>query len=157
MSTTEKSIEVHVPVSTAYNQWTQFESFPEFMEGIKEVRQLDDTHLHWAAEVGGKHKEWDAKITEQIPDQRIAWRSTSGTPNGGVVTFHHIDADTTRIMVQMDYDPESVTEKMGDAIGVLSRRLEGDLERFKEFIEGRGSETGAWRGSVQQGQPQPRA
>lgn len=155
MSTTEKSIEVNVPVGTAYNQWTQFESFPQFMEGIKEVRQLDDTHLHWVAEVAGKRKEWDAEITEQIPDQRIAWRSIGGALNGGVVTFHRIDADTTRILVQMDYDPESVTEKMGDAVGVFSSRLEGDLERFKDFLESRGHETGAWRGSVEQGQPRP--
>ena len=155
MSTTEKSIEVNVPVGTAYNQWTQFESFPQFMEGVKEVRQLDDTHLHWVAEVAGKSKEWDAEITEQIPDQRIAWRSIGGAPNGGVVTFHRIDADTTRIMVQMDYDPESVTEKMGDAVGVFSSRLKGDLERFKDFLESRGHETGAWRGSVEQGRPQP--
>ncbi len=156
MSTVEKSIEVQTPVSTAYNQWTQFEDFPKFMEGVKEVRQLDDTHLHWRAEVAGKEKEWDAQITEQIPDQRIAWRSMGGTPNAGVVTFHRISDDTTRIMVQMDYETESMTEKVGDAIGVLSRRVEGDLERFKEFIETRGHETGAWRGNVQQGQQQPR-
>jgi len=148
MSTVEKSIEVKVPDSTAYNQWTQFEDFPKFMEGIKEVRQLDDTHLHWRAEVAGKDKEWDAEITEQIPDKRIAWRSTTGTLNGGVVSFHRIDNDTTRIMVQMDYDPEGITENIGDAVGVFSHRVESDLERFKEFIESRGSETGAWRGSV---------
>jgi len=155
MSTVEKSIEVNVPVSTAYNQWTQFEDFPKFMEGVEEVRQLDDTHLHWCANVGGKRKEWQAEITEQIPDQRIAWRSTTGAPNAGVVTFHHIDANTTRIMVQMDYDPEGVTENVGDALGVFSHRVEGDLERFKEFLESRGQETGAWRGNVQQGQPRP--
>lgn len=152
MSTVEKSIEVNVPVSTAYNQWTQFEEFPRFMEGIEEVRQLDATHLHWCASVGGKRKEWDAEITEQIPDKRIAWRATTGAPNAGVVTFHQIDADTTRIMVQMDYDPEGVTENVGDALGVFSHRVQGDLERFKEFIESRGHETGAWRGSVDQGQ-----
>ncbi|HEY8609077.1 MAG TPA: SRPBCC family protein [Noviherbaspirillum sp.] len=152
MSTVEKSIEVNVPVNTAYNQWTQFEEFPRFMEGITEVRQLDDTHLHWCADVGGKRKEWDAEITEQIPDKRIAWRSTTGAPNAGVVTFHHIDANTTRIMVQMDYDPEGVTENVGDALGVFSHRVHGDLERFKEFIESRGQETGAWRGAVNEGQ-----
>jgi uncharacterized membrane protein len=150
METVEKSIEVNVPVNTAYNQWTQFEDFPRFMEGVKEVRQLDDTHLHWHAEVAGKDKEWDAQITEQIPDKRIAWRSTSGAANGGVVTFHRIADNTTRIMVQMDYAPEGVVENVGDALGVFSRRVEGDLERFKDFIESRGQETGAWRGQVNQ-------
>jgi len=152
MSTVEKSIEVNVPVNTAYNQWTQFEEFPRFMDGIEEVRQLDATHLHWCANVGGKRKEWDAEITEQIPDKRIAWRAITGAPNAGVVTFHHIDDNTTRVMVQMDYDPEGVTENIGDALGVFSHRVQGDLERFKDFIESRGSETGAWRGSVDQGQ-----
>jgi uncharacterized membrane protein len=155
MSTIEKSVEVNVPISTAYNQWTQFEDFPRFMEGIVEVRQLDDTHLHWTAEVAGKHKEWDAEITEQTPDQRIAWHSTSGAPNAGVVTFHRISGNTTRIMLQMDYDPEGITENVGDAVGVMSRRVEGDLERFKEFLESRGQETGAWRGNVEQGQNRP--
>lgn len=150
MPTVEKSCQVNVPVSTAYNQWTQFEDFPKFMEGIKEVRQLDDTHLHWRAEIAGKDKEWNAQITEQIPDKRIAWRSTTGAPNGGVITFHRIDDNTTRIMVQMDYEPEGVVENVGDALGVFSRRVEGDLERFKDFIESRGQETGAWRGQVNQ-------
>lgn len=149
MSTVEKSIEVNVPLSTAYNQWTQFEDFPKFMEGIKEVRQLDDTHLHWHAEVAGKDKDWQAEITEQIPDDRIAWRSTSGAHNAGVVTFHYIADNVTRIMLQMDYDPEGAIENVGDAVGVFSRRVAGDLERFKEFIESRGVETGAWRGTVQ--------
>ena len=156
MATLEKSIEVNVPVNTAYNQWTQFEDFPKFMEGVKEVRQLDDTHVHWHAEIAGKDKEWDAEITEQIPDQRIAWRSMSGTPNSGAVTFEKISDDKTRITLRMDYEPEDVVEKAGDAAGVLSRRIEGDLQRFKEFIESRGQETGAWRGKVEQGQPQPR-
>ncbi len=156
MSTVEKSIEVNVPVNTAYNQWTQFEDFPKFMEGITEVRQIDDTHLHWRAEIGGKEKEWDAEITEQIPDKRIAWRSTSGAANGGAVTFHKVADDTTRIMVQMDYDPEGVVENVGDAVGVFTRRVKGDLERFKDFIEARGQETGAWRGSVEQSQPSSR-
>lgn len=156
MSTVEKSIDVNVPVRTAYNQWTQFEDFPQFMEGVVEVRQLDDTHQHWCADIGGKRKEWDAQITEQVPDQRIAWRSTSGAPNGGVVTFHRLNDDTTRIMLQMEYDPEGITENIGDAVGAVSRRVEGDLERFKDFIESRGQATGAWRGNVQQGQPQPR-
>lgn len=155
MSTVEKSIEVNVPVNTAYNQWTQFEDFPKFMEGVEEVTQLDNTHLHWCANIAGKRKEWDAEIVEQIPDQRIAWRSTSGAMNGGVVTFDRISTDTTRIMLQMEYDPEGVTENVGDAVGVVSRRVEGDLERFKEFLESHGQATGAWRGSVQQGQTRP--
>ncbi len=151
MSTVEKSIEVEVPVSTAYNQWTQIEDFPRFMEGVEEVRQLDDTHLHWRAKISGKEKEWDAEITEQIPDQRIAWRSTSGAANGGVVTFHRISDDRTRIMLQMDYDPEGIVENIGDAVGVFSRRVQGDLERFRDFLMTRGQETGAWRGTVDQG------
>jgi uncharacterized membrane protein len=155
MSTIEKSIEVHVPVSTAYNQWTQFEDFPLFMEGITEVRQLDDTHLHWCAEVAGKRKEWDAEISEQKPDERIAWHSVSGAPNAGVVTFHRISDDTTRIMLQMDYDPEGIAENVGDAVGVLSHRVQADLERFKDFIESSGRETGAWRGNVDQGSTRP--
>lgn len=154
MSTVEKSIEVNVPVSTAYNQWTQFEEFPRFMEGITEVRQLDDTHLHWCADVGGRRKEWDAEITEQLPDQRIAWRSTSGAPNGGAITFNKLSNDSTRVTVVMTYEPEGTVEKTGDAMGVLSSRVEGDLERFKEFIESKGHETGAWRGTVEHGQTQ---
>ena len=150
MANIEKSIDVHVPVHTAYNQWTQFEEFPRFMEGVREVRQLDDTHLHWKAEIGGKDTEWDSVITEQIPDERIAWTNTSGARNAGVVTFHKIDPQTTRLMLQIDYDPQGAMENVGSALGVVSRRVEGDLERFKEFIESRGSETGAWRGEVRQ-------
>jgi uncharacterized membrane protein len=148
MAKIEKSIDVKVPVRTAYDQWTQFEEFPRFMEGVEEVRQLDDKRLHWRAKVGGKEEEWDAEITEQLPDERVAWRSTSGAENAGVVTFHHIDANTTRVMLQLEYDPEGVVENVGDALGVVSRRVEGDLKRFKEFIEGRGTETGAWRGEI---------
>ena len=148
MSNIEKSIDVNVPVRTAYNQWTQFEDFPRFMEGVREVRQLDDKRLAWRAEIGGKEKSWEAEITEQIPDARIAWRSRAGARNGGVVTFHRIDDDTTRVMLQLDYDPEGVVENVGDALGVASARVRGDLERFKEFIEQRGRETGAWRGSI---------
>src|SRR5919109_1860383 len=146
MENITKSIDVNVPVKTAYNQWTQFEEFPKFMEGVEEVRQLDDKHLHWVANIGGKRKEWRARITEQIPDQRIAWRSEDGAKNAGVVTFHRIDDNKTRVTVQMDYDPEGITEEAGDAVGLVSRRVQGDLERFKEFIEKRGHETGAWRG-----------
>ena len=150
MSTIEQSIDVHVPVHTAYNQWTQFEEFPRFMEGVEEIRQLDDKRLYWRANVGGKEKEWDAVITEQIPDQRIAWKNTTGAKNAGVVTFHHLNDKTTRIMLQLEYDPEGIVENVGDAIGVVSSRVRGDLERFKGFIEERGSETGAWRGKVEQ-------
>ena len=149
MASVVESIDVKVPVSTAYNQWTQFEEFPRFMEGVKSVRQTDDTHLHWTAEVAGVDKEWDAEISEQHPDERVAWRSTSGAQNAGVVTFHRIDDETTRVTLQMDVDPEGIVENVGTALGVLDRRVKGDLERFKEYIESRGSETGAWRGEVE--------
>jgi uncharacterized membrane protein len=154
MATIEKSIDVNVPVRVAYNQWTQFEEFPRFMEGVEEVRQLDDKRLHWKATVGGKTKEWDAEITEQRPDERIAWRSRGGANNAGVVTFHRLSDGTTRVMLQLEYDPEGVIENVGDAIGIVSARVKGDLERFKEFIEARGSETGAWRGEIDRGSVQ---
>lgn len=148
MATVEKSIEVDVPVTTAYNQWTQFEDFPAFMDGVESVEQLDEGRLHWKAKVGGKQLEWDARITEQIPDERIAWRSVSGATNAGVVTFHRLDDTRTRVMLQLETEPEGVIEKVGDAIGVTGHRVTKDLERFKEFIESRGAETGAWRGRV---------
>ena len=150
MATIEKSIDVEVPVRTAYNQWTQFEEFPRFMEGVERVEQIDDTHLRWVAKVGGKRKEWIARITEQIPDARIAWTSEGGARNAGVVTFHKLAPSKTRVMLQIEYKPEDVVESVGDALGVVSRRIEGDLQRFKEFIESRGRETGAWRGEVRQ-------
>jgi len=150
MSNIEKSIDVHVPLHTAYNQWTQFESFPRFMEGVEDVRQLDDRRLHWRANVGGKEKEWDAVITEQIPDHRIAWRNTTGATNAGVVTFHRLSDNTTRVMLQLEYETDGLVESVGDVLGVVSTRVKGDLERFKKFIEGRGSETGAWRGKIEQ-------
>jgi uncharacterized membrane protein len=150
MATIEQSIDVDVPVSTAYNQWTQFEEFPTFMEGVDEVRQLDAERLHWVASIGGKRHEWDAKITEQNPDERVAWTSTDGKPNGGVVTFHRLGESQTRIMVQMDYEPEGIVETVGGKLGLDERRVKGDLERFKELIEARGTETGAWRGEVEQ-------
>ena len=151
MASVVESIDVNVPLSTAYNQWTQFEEFPRFMEGVKSVTQTDDTHLHWVAEVGGVEREWDAEITEQHPDERVAWRATSGTKNAGVVTFHRLDDNTTRVTLQMDVDPDGPVESVGTALGFLDRRVKGDLERFKEFVEGRGSETGAWRGEVEVG------
>ena len=148
MSTIEKSIEINVPVQTAYNQWTQFEEFPRFMEGIEKVTQLDKTHLHWKANIGGKNKEWNAVITEQRPDDRIAWKSTDGARNAGVVTFHRLSDQKSKVMLQLEYDPEGVVENVGDALGAVSLRVAGDLERFKEFIEARGHESGAWRGQV---------
>jgi uncharacterized membrane protein len=150
MSTIEQSIDVDVPVRTAYDQWTQFEEFPKFMEGVEEIRQVDDTHLHWRTKIAGKVKEFDAVITEQTPDQRIAWTSEDGPEHAGVVTFHRLGEGQTRVMVQMDYEPEGAAEKVGDALGLVKRRIKGDLEHFKELIEGRGTETGAWRGEVNQ-------
>ena len=149
MSTIEQSIDVNVPVRTTYNQWTQFEEFPRFMEGVEAVRQLDQQRLHWRAKIGGKVEEWDAVITEQHPDERIAWKNTTGATNAGVVTFHRLSDTKTRVMLQMEYDPQGVVEKLGDMLGVVSRRVANDLERFKEFIEARGQETGAWRGEVE--------
>jgi uncharacterized membrane protein len=149
MSDITKSVDVNVPVRVAYNQWTQFEEFPKFMEGVAQVRQLDDKRLHWKAKIGGKTEEWDAEITEQTPDQRVAWRNTSGATNAGVVTFHYLDEGRCKVTLQMTYDPEGVVENVGDKLGFVGRRVEGDLERFKTFIEERGRETGAWRGEVQ--------
>jgi uncharacterized membrane protein len=149
-SSVTESIDVNVPVSTAYNQWTQFEDFPQFMSSVSEVRQLDDTHLHWRATVAGKEEEWDAEITEQIPDKRIAWRSISGVRNSGVVSFDKISDSTTRITLQMTYDPQTFTEQVGDAMGLVRMQVKGNLKRFKELLESRGTETGAWRGSVAQ-------
>ena len=150
MARIEESVEVEVPVETAYNQWTQFEEFPQFMEGIESVQQLDDTHLLWSAEVGGKKEEWRAEITEQHPDHRVAWKATEGRENAGVVTFHRIDENSTRVMVQMDWEPDGAVETVGAAVGADSRRVKGDLKRYKELVEQRGSETGAWRGEVKQ-------
>ena len=150
MSTIEQSIDLDVPVERAYNQWTQFEEFPRFMEGVLEVRQLDDRQLHWRAKIAGQEKTWDAEITEQVPDDRIAWRARSGAANAGVVTFHRITDGRTRIMLQLEYEPDGVVEKAADAVGIVSHRVEGDLLRFKEYIEQRGRETGAWRGEIPQ-------
>jgi uncharacterized membrane protein len=152
MSTIEQSIDVAVPVRTAYDQWTQFEEFPKFMEGVEEIRQLDDTHLHWRTKVAGREKEFEAVVTEQRPDERVAWKSEAGAEHAGVVTFHRLGEDQTRIMVQMDVSPDGPIEAVGDALGLVKRRVKGDLERFKELIEARGpgGETGAWRGEVTQ-------
>jgi uncharacterized membrane protein len=152
MSHVTKSIEVNVPLSTAYNQWTQFEEFPEFMEGIKRVQQLDDHKLRWCALIAGKEVEWDAVITEQIPDKRIAWHNTTGRENAGIVAFEAVDDDTTRVTLDLYYEPEGVLETAGDRLGIVPRRVEGDLERFKQHIEMHGIETGAWRGAIVDGQ-----
>jgi uncharacterized membrane protein len=135
METVEKSVEINVPVHTAYNQWTQFEEFPRFMEGVESVKQLDATRLHWVANIGGERKEWEARITEQVPDQRIAWRSESGEFTSGVVSFQPLSSDKARVTVRLNYEPTDITEKIGDMLGMVSRRVEGDLERFKDFIE----------------------
>jgi uncharacterized membrane protein len=155
MATVEKSIEVDVPVTTAYNQWTQFEEFPRFMEGVEEVRQLNDKRLQWHADIGGRDERWEAEITSQVPDEKIAWRSVTGAENVGIVTFHPIQGDRTEIHLRIEYEPEGVVETAGDLLGVVSRRVEGDLERFKEFIESRGGESGAWRGKIHAGQVKP--
>ncbi len=152
MAKVEQSIEVNVPVRVAYDQWTQFEDFPNFLQGVESVTQLDDTHLRWVAEVGGKREEWTAEIVQQLPDDRIEWRSTSGVSQSGIVSFEPIDENRTRIQVEFAYEPEGVVESLGSALGQDERRVKGDLERFKEFVESRGAPTGAWRGTVQEGQ-----
>jgi uncharacterized membrane protein len=144
----EKSIDIDVPVRMAYNQWTQFEQFPRFMEGVESVKQLDDTRLHWVANIGGERKEWQARITEQVPDHNIAWRSEGGDFSSGVVSFQPLSPDKTRVTVRLIYEPKGVKEKLGDMLGIVSRRVEGDLQRFKDFIESKSHETGAWRGTV---------
>ncbi|MEA5364160.1 SRPBCC family protein [Amycolatopsis sp., V23-08] len=149
MSTVTESVDVETDVTTAYNQWTQFESFPHFMEAVDEIRQLDDKHTHWKVSVGGATREFDATITEQHPDERVAWRSDSGPQHAGVVTFHRLGDQRTRVTAQMDIDPEGFFENVADKLGILDRRVKGDLGRFKTFIEEQGGrETGAWRGEV---------
>jgi uncharacterized membrane protein len=144
-----ETIDIELPVRTVYNQWTQFEEFPTFMEGVEEVRQLDDTHLHWVAQVGGRRQEWDAEITEQKPDDRVAWKSVSPEHNqAGAVTFHRLSEDATRVTVQMEWEPSGMMERAGAMVGMDDRRVRGDLERFKQMLESRGRETGAWRGEV---------
>lgn len=142
------TIDVDTDVRTAYNQWTQFEEFPRFMEGVERVEQLDDRHLRWHVDIAGVDRQFEAEITEQDPDQRIAWRSRTGVDQGGVVTFHPLNDDQTRVTLQMQFDPEGAAEQIGDKMGLVSSRTKGDLERFKEFIEERGHETGAWRGEI---------
>ena len=153
MTVVEESIEVAVPVKTAYNQWTQFEEFPRFMQGVEEVKQVTDTRNHWRAEIAGVEREFDTEITEQRPDERIAWCTTDGPKQAGVVTFHRLDENKSKVMLQMEFDPEGLTEQVGDKLGFVKGRVKGDLKRFKEFIESRGGETGAWRGEVDRPKP----
>jgi uncharacterized membrane protein len=150
MSKIEQSIDVDVPVRTAYNQWTQFEDFPHFMEGVEEVKQITDDRLRWRAEIAGTDREWEAHIDEQRPDERIAWHSLEQPTHAGVVTFHRLDDSKTRVMLQMEWEPGDLAEKVGDWTGMVTSRVKGDLKRFKEFIESRGTETGAWRGEIDQ-------
>jgi len=148
MTTVEQSVEIGVPVRTAYDQWTQFEEFPQFMEGVEEVTQLTDDRLHWKTRIAGVEREFDAEITEQHPDERVAWRTLSGPQQAGVVTFHTLDPTTTKVMLQLDFDPEGFVEQVGDKLGLVEARVKGDLDRFKDFIESRGTESGAWRGDI---------
>ncbi|MFJ4045156.1 SRPBCC family protein [Microbacterium sp. NPDC089987] len=144
-----ETVDVNVPVTVAYNQWTQFESFPHFLDEVVSITQIDDTHNHWVVNVGGAEREFDAEITEQHPDERVAWRSLGGeTEHAGVVTFHKLDENTTRVTAQIDWDPQGLLEKVGALVGAGSHAVKKDLDNFKKFIEGRGGETGAWRGDV---------
>jgi uncharacterized membrane protein len=148
MARIEKDIVVDVPVTVAYDQWTQFESFPEFMEGVKEVVQLDEKRLRWSAEIAGKDEEWEAEITDQVPDRHIAWRSVTGATNAGSVMFQPAGDGQTKVTLELTYEPRDAAEKVGDALGFLERQVSADLERFKDFIEERGAPTGAWRGEI---------
>jgi uncharacterized membrane protein len=148
MSRIEKTIEVDAPLDAVYGQWTQFEDFPRFMEGVTSVTQLDDRTLHWEAQVGGRTKTWTARITDQTPDQRIAWMATDGAQNDGAVTFRMLSPDRTEVRLVIDADPDGLVEEVGDRLGFLERRVGGDLERFREFIESRGAPTGSWEGEI---------
>ena len=151
MASVVKSVDVEAPISAVYNQWTQFESFPQFMGGVDEITQVDDTHTHWVTSIGGVTREFDTEVTEQHPEERVAWKSTDGTTHAGVITFHRLADTTTKVTAQIDWKPEGVVEKAGSVLGFDDRQVQSDLERFKEFIEARGQETGAWRGDVQAG------
>jgi uncharacterized membrane protein len=149
MSTVEESVEVSVPVQTAYNQWTQFESFPKFMPGVESITQIDDTHNHWVTNIAGVRREFDTEITEQRPDERIAWHTVQGdTQHAGVVTFHRLDDQRSKVMIQLDWEPSGAAEKAASAVGVEDRQVRLDAERFKQFIESRKTETGEWRGEI---------
>ncbi|MDJ1132183.1 SRPBCC family protein [Streptomyces iconiensis] len=149
MAQVEESIEVAVPVTTAYNQWTQFEDFPRFMDGVERIEQRTPTLTHWVTEIGGTRREFDARITEQIPDERVAWTTVEGeVRQSGVVTFHRLDDDHSKVMLQLEHDPQGLADSVGDKLGFVTRKAKGDLQRFRDFIEKRGSETGGWRGKV---------
>ncbi|MFJ8719349.1 SRPBCC family protein [Streptomyces violaceus] len=152
MSTIKETVEVDVPVHTAYNQWTQFEEFPNFMEGVEEVRQLDDRHNHWTTKISGVRREFDTEIVDQLADERVTWRTTSGDVNQrGSVRFERVDDTHTRVELVMDIEPSGAAEKAADMTGTIDRRVKGDMKRFKQYIEERGTESGAWRGRVQPG------
>jgi uncharacterized membrane protein len=152
MSSVQESVDVDVPVSVAYNQWTQFESFPQFMDGVESITQLDETHNHWVTKVGGITREFDTQITEQHPDERVAWTTVEGEVHvAGVVTFHRLGEESTRVTIQIDWTPQGLVEKAGAALQVDDHRVKADAKRFKEFVEKRGSETGAWRGDIPTG------
>jgi uncharacterized membrane protein len=152
MSTVKETVEVDVPIHTAYNQWTQFEEFPNFMEGVEEVRQLDDRHNHWTTKVAGVRREFDTEIVDQLPDERVTWRTTSGdTHQKGTVRFQRLDDTHTRVELVMDVEPSGAVEKAGDMLGAIDRQIKGDMQRFKQYIEKRGGESGAWRGRIQPG------
>ena len=154
MERIERTVDVDCPLHTVYNQWTQFESFPKFMTGVKDVRQIDATHTHWRAELWGKEKEWDAEITEQIPDQLIAWRSINGdAPNAGAVHFEPLSASRTRVRLMMEYEPQGMLENIGDALGAMGANVQRSVEGFKRYIESRGVEEGGWRGEVRDREP----
>ncbi|MDQ0635218.1 putative membrane protein [Arthrobacter pascens] len=148
METVEETVDVAVPVRTAYNQWTQFESFPEFMSGVESVTQLTDTTNHWVTKIGGVEREFDTEIIDQQPDQRIAWRSLDGKSHAGLVSFTSLDADTTRVHVRFEWAPETFTEKAGAVLNLDNMQVKADMRKFKDFVESRGSETGGWRGEV---------
>ncbi len=148
MTSVTKSIDVDAPIERVYNQWTQFETFPQFMSGVDRIVQLDDRRQHWTVKVGGVEREFDTEVTEQHPEERIAWKSTDGTTHAGVITFHKLSPEQTKLTVQLDWDPSGFVETAGAALGADDRQVVGDLKRFKEFIEDRSTETGAWRGDI---------
>ncbi|WP_042372102.1 SRPBCC family protein [Streptacidiphilus neutrinimicus] len=149
MSTVQESIEVEVPLHTAYNQWTLFEEFPRFMEGVEEVTQIDARHNHWRTKVGGATREFDTEIVDQLPDERIAWRTIGGeVQQHGVVTFQRLDQTRTAVRMALAFEPEGVAEKAADVLGMVDRRVKGDLKRFKQYVEDRGFEEGGWRGRI---------
>ncbi|KUL39599.1 SRPBCC family protein [Actinoplanes awajinensis] len=150
MTTVTESVDVNVPIGTAYHQWTQFEDFPQFMDGVESIKQIDSTHTHWVTKIAGQTREFDAEITEQHPEERVAWKSTGGdTKHAGVVTFHRLADSETRVTIQLDWEPEGFVEKVGSAVGVDSHQVKADAKRFKDFIESRGAATGTWRGDVE--------